>query len=77
MKVYESNKYNFRYPCEMELILNYLNENGKIFVSPKVIEELYEEFSRKNYCRSWKTVTTDNLWTFACWLEDYDYEGEI
>lgn len=75
MKVYESN--NFSSPLrdhDMEIVLNYLNENGKVFVGPKTIEKLYEEFSMETHYIPWKTADNDTLWLFANWLEEYDYK---
>lgn len=73
MKVFERNKtFTFRYPDEMEKILNYLNTIGKIFVSPEKIEDLYEYFSDEKYCASWMTVNDKLLEQFADWLEGFD-----
>ena len=74
MKAFERKKvFSFRYPDEMEKILNYLNTVGKIFVSPKKIEELYEDFSEEKYCASWMGVNDELLEQFADWLEDYEF----
>lgn len=61
--------YKFRYPDDMERILSYLNENGKILVSDKRVEELYGEFSNQ-YSASWLSVRDENLEDFADWLEE-------
>lgn len=57
----------FRYPDEMEKILEYLNERGTLQVTDKEVEALYFEFSDERYA-SWLDANTDNLEQFADWL---------
>lgn len=56
---------NFKYPEDMQTILNYLSQNGRINVSPEQIEELYSDFSEEEYCASWMTVSESTLSAFT------------
>lgn len=71
MRVYER-KYNYLYPEDMKMILNYLNEHGKILVSDSDIENLYCDFSDEKYCASWMGVNEQMLEEFEDWLEHYN-----
>jgi hypothetical protein len=71
MRVYER-KYNYLYPEDMKMILNYLNEHGKILVSDSDIEDLYCDFSDEKYCASWMGVNEQMLEEFEDWLEHYN-----
>lgn len=68
MKVYERNESCFEYPDEMEKILTYLNERGKIKVSAFTIERLYRDFSDECYCAGWMGVNEHVLAEFERWL---------
>lgn len=71
MKVYERNeKNNYRYPDEMEKILNYLNKCGKVLVKGSIIEDLYYDFSDEKYCASWMSVNEQRLEEFEEWLNE-------
>jgi hypothetical protein len=73
MQPYIKNKsYSFTYPDEMEKIITYLNNNGKIQVSHKTIESLYYDFSDERYCAGWMCVNDNVLEEFADWLEECD-----
>ena len=73
MKVYERNEYNyFTYPDEMERILTYLNERGKINVKASAIESLYRDFSDEKYCAGWMCVNENILAEFEEWLTNID-----
>lgn len=73
MRVYER-KYNpkYTYPEDMKMILDYLNEHGKILVSDSDIENLYYDFSDEKYCASWMGVNEQMLEEFEDWLEHYN-----
>lgn len=69
MKAYVKNKVvNYTYPDDMEYILKYLNEHGKILVKPSTIELLYFRFSEERYCASWVCVDYQVLKEFENWL---------
>lgn len=73
MKVYERNEYsNFTYPDEMKLIIDYLNNHGKILVNPSTIESLYYDFSDERYCASWMCVDDQILEEFEEYLTEID-----
>lgn len=73
MRVYNRKpKFDYEYPEEMELILDYLNEHGEILTGELVIEDLYREFSYEVYCASWMKVNEQMLVEFEDWLEHYD-----
>ena len=73
MRVYERKyKFDFDYPEDMKLILDYLNEHGEILVGELAIEDLYRDFSDEKYCTSWMGVNEQRLAEFEDWLEHYD-----
>lgn len=73
MKVYERNEYSyFTYPDEMERILTYLDERGKINVNASTIESLYRDFSDERYCAGWMGVDEDVLAEFERWLVEVE-----
>ena len=50
MRVYERKiDFDFDYPNDMKMILDYLNEHGEILVGELGIESLYYEFSKEKY----------------------------
>lgn len=57
MKAYEPNKTQFQFWVDMEMILNYLNANGKLNITPKRVEELYEAYSEDVWCAGWMGVS--------------------
>lgn len=72
MKVFEFMKNNeFDYPDDMEKILNYLNEVGRVnpCVSSKTIEKLYKEFSGQ-WEATWLLLDDKTLEDFAKWLSE-------
>lgn len=72
MKIWERNKaVLYDYPDDMEKILKYLTENGKLYVSGQTVEKLYREFSGYVYCAGWIGVSKDIIEEFAGWLERY------
>ena len=73
MRVYERKiEWDFDYPEDMKLILDYLNEHGEILVGEFFIESLYRDFSDEKYCASWMGVNDQMLEEFEDWLEHYD-----
>ena len=73
MRVYERKiEFDFDYPEDMRLILDYLNEHGEILVSELGIENLYCEFSKEVYWAGWMKVNEHILEEFEDWLEHYD-----
>lgn len=73
MRVYERKiAFDFDYPEDMKLILDYLNEHGEILVSELAIENLYCKFSEEVYCAGWMKVREQTLQEFEDWLEHYD-----
>ena len=73
MRVYERKiKFDYEYPEDMKLILEYLNEHGEILVSELAIENLYRDFSSEKYEASWMCVDRQMLAEFEDWLEYYD-----
>lgn len=72
--------FKFRYPDQMEKILAYLNENGKLQISERTVEKLYRDFSEEKYSASWMTIADDSSENndFPDLLEDFaDYLSEI
>lgn len=71
MKVFEPNipeeRYNFEYPESMRIILNHLDQNGKLNVDPHIIpdDDLLKEFV--NYIRNIDIEDAKNM----------DYYGTI
>ena len=73
MRVYERKyEFEYEYPEDMKLILDYLNEHGEILVGELAIESLYRDFSDEKYCASWMGVNDQMLEEFEDWLEHYD-----
>lgn len=73
MRVYARNEcYNFDHQEDMKMILDYLNEHGKIFVKYSVIEDLYYEFSSDKYEAGWMSVNEQMLEEFEEWMNNYD-----
>ena len=74
MKAFEFNESIFDYPDEMEKILNYLNDNGKLNISPKRVEELYRAYSDDIWCAGWMSVSHEILVSFAEWLSEIEVD---
>lgn len=73
MRVYKRKiEWDFNYPEDMKLILDYLNEHGEILVGEPTIEDLYREFSGEKYEACWMIVDGQMLEEFEDWLEHYD-----
>lgn len=67
-------KIEYRYPEDMERIMSYLNSRGKVNVSEKMIERLYEDFSEHMYCAQWLIVSEEILNQFSEWLSDIELD---
>lgn len=74
MKAYEPHKTQFEFWVDMEMILSYLNANGKLNITPKRVEELYEGYSEDVWCASWMGVNEDILEDFANWLSEIEVD---
>ena len=61
----------FDHPKDMDIILAYLEDIGKVNVSYKTVENLYYEYS-DSVCCGWRTVDEESLEEFAEFLEDYE-----
>jgi hypothetical protein len=61
----------FDHPRDMDTILTYLEDKGKINVSYKTIENLYYEYS-DSVCCGWRIVDEESLEEFMEWLEEYE-----
>ena len=73
MRVYDRKyKFEFDYPEDMRLILDYLNEHGDILVGELTIERLYRDFSFEKCYADWMCVNEQMLEEFENWLEHYD-----
>lgn len=72
MKAFEFNNSIFEYPDEMDKILNYLNDNGKLNISAKDVEELYQGYSDDVWCAGWMCVSDEILESFANWLSEIE-----
>ena len=72
MKAYEPHKTQFEFWVDMEMILNYLNANGKLNITPERVEELYEAYSEDVWCAGWIMVTDERLESFANWLSEIE-----
>lgn len=73
MRVYERKiEFDYDYPEDMKLILDYLNNHGEILVGELTIESLYRDFSDEKYCAGWMGVNEQMLEEFEDWLEHYD-----
>lgn len=68
MKVYEKYDYTLDHPADMEKIMRYLNEHGKLNVHAGTVERLYYEFSDDRASASWLTPDKQILEDFAEWL---------
>ena len=74
MKAYEPNQIRFRYWDEMEQILNYLNNNGQLNITPQRVEKLYEKYSDDVWCAGWMSVSNEILESFANWLSEIEVD---
>lgn len=73
MKVYIRNEERqYEYPEDMDKILTYLNNHGRVLVRGSTIESLYRDFSDDVYCAGWMGVNEQMLEEFEDWLADYD-----
>lgn len=72
MKAFTFDKPNYRYPSDMDTILEYLASKGTLNVSAERVEELYADFSDDMYCAGWMNVTSERLEQFAFWLSRQD-----
>ena len=75
MRAYIPNCENdYRFPEDMERILNYLNTNGQLNIKPQKVEELYEAYSEDVWCAGWIMVTDESLESFADWLSEVEVD---
>ena len=65
-------EYEFEFPEDMEKIIRYLNERGKLKIGEKLLEELYRQFSDSAYCAQWMAVNDETLAQFAEWLSEIE-----
>ena len=68
MKVYEKYDYTLDNPADMEKIMRYLNEHGKLNVHAGTVERLYYEFSYITASAGWLTPDKQTLEDFTEWL---------
>ena len=81
---YKDKNEPLNHPEDTPKIIQYLKERGEVFVTPKTIEKLYENFSDKKFSASWinidakidrwndedKLETISILDEFIEWLEE-------
>lgn len=69
MRAFISNnkKYKFNHPQDMQRIINYLEENGKINIDYQHLENLYYDYS-DSVCCGWRIVDDISLAQFAEFL---------
>lgn len=73
MRPYIKNKeFKPTYPEEFNKIMEYLTSNGRVYVEPPTIEELYRQFSDEKFCSGWAYADDNTIEYFAEWLEDLD-----
>lgn len=70
MKVYE--RYDFMFPEDMKLIIDYLNARGEIRVKYSTLEELYEDFCSETLSAQWIPACDGSLREFEEWLNNID-----
>lgn len=70
MKAYRRHEEKFMFPDDMKRIIDYLSQNGDVFVADKVIEKMYKQFSAEVYCAGWMELTDEMLKEFEIWLND-------
>lgn len=71
MKAYIRNPvYQYDFPEDMEMILDYLNKHGIVVVGGSIIEILYRKFSDECYCAGWMCVDNHILEEFEEWLNN-------
>ena len=58
----------FIYPLDMDRIIRFLKNKGKLNISYIRLEELYMQFSDDCYWAGWMSVDDDLLEKFAKWL---------
>ena len=59
MKAFEYfEKSHFRYPEDMKVIMNYLNQHGKLNIKAKTVERMYEDFSDEYYSAGWMSIVS-------------------
>lgn len=75
MRVYERYDYDDHlfYPEDVERIINYLSNYGRVLVKDSTIENLYDEFSRYKCDEAWMPVDCKTLMEFEDWLNDYEF----
>lgn len=70
MKVYDRKK-THAHPKDMKKILEYLRNNGDLYVTSRTVEKLYSEFSEEHYA-NWLAVSDETIREFADWLDEYE-----
>ena len=70
---------SFDYPEEMEEILAYLQDHGKLNIKPTEVERLYRAYSEEKWCAGWVTISLpfggvsyEILESFANYLAEID-----
>ena len=74
MKAFEFNDDIFDFWDDLEKILKYLNNNGKLNITPKRVEELYYAYSDEVWCAGWISVNDERLASFAKWLSEIEVD---
>lgn len=73
MKAFEPYiNYNFIYPDDMKMIIDYLESKGKLNVPYSYLEVLYGQFSDECFCAGWMIPDAELLNRFAKWLSEQD-----
>ena len=73
MKAYRRYEEKFMFPEDMKRILDYLSQNGDVFVGDAIIEGMYQQFSEEVYCAGWMELTDEMLKEFEAWLNEREF----
>ncbi len=68
----ELQEYLHYHPEDIERIMYYLEQRGRVRVTTGQIVALYAQFSDEEFCAGWMNVTDENLELFAKWLAEYE-----
>lgn len=66
------NENSYEFPEDMEKILTYLNDIGKLHINNKMVEMYYREFCEEYYCAGWLKLDDEILEEFAQYLSEKD-----
>lgn len=78
MRIYRRKpEFDYEFPEDMKLILDYLNKHGEVCISNSGIEKLYSKFSEEVYWAGWMKVNERILKEFENWLVNYDLVKSI